>query len=117
MRLRPATLDPHMDSVLDGHRAFRMERRATVLGPDSGKQFKSYARMGSAATEVAVATVLGILGGQWLDKKLSTGPYLTLLGLLLGVVAGMRSLIRAARKEIGSSTHEPQDESDDKSDT
>ena len=85
-----------------------------VLGPESGKQFKSYARIGSAATGVAVATVIGMLGGQWLDRKLSTGPYLTLLGLLLGVVAGFRSLIREVQREVGSST-DPAD--NDTSDT
>jgi ATP synthase protein I len=57
-----------------------------------------FARVGAVGIELALSTVIGMLGGRWLDNKLSTAPWLTILGLLLGVVAGFRSLIRAARK-------------------
>ncbi len=70
-----------------------------MLGPDSGKQLKAFARIGAVGIELALSTVIGLLAGQWLDAKLSTEPYLTLVGLLLGVIAGFRSLYRAARKQ------------------
>ena len=66
-------------------------------GSDRSKQLKAFARVGAVGIELALSVVVGMLGGQWLDKKLSTAPFLTLLGLVLGVVAGFRSLIRAAR--------------------
>lgn len=68
-----------------------------MLRPDRGKQLKAFARVGSVGIELALSTVIGLLGGQWLDEKLSTAPYLTVIGLLLGVTAGFRSLIRVAR--------------------
>ena len=70
-----------------------------MLGNDGGKQLKAFARVGAVGIELALSTVVGILGGQWLDSKLSTGPYLTVVGLLLGVTAGFRSLLRAARRK------------------
>jgi ATP synthase protein I len=70
-----------------------------VLGSDRGKQLKAFARIGSVGIELALSTVLGLLGGQWLDKKLSTAPYLTVIGLLLGITAGFRSLIQVARRK------------------
>ena len=69
-----------------------------MLGPDSGKQLKAFARFGALGIELALSTVIGLLAGLWLDGKLSTSPYLTVVGLLLGVIAGFRSLYLAARK-------------------
>ena len=36
---------------------------------------------------VAIAIVLGIAGGIWLDNRMGTLPLFTLLGVLLGTVA------------------------------
>jgi ATP synthase protein I len=82
----------------------------TVLGA-GGKQLKQFARLASVGIELVISTVLGMLGGRWLDSKLSTEPWLTLVGLLLGVVAGFRSLIQAARK-ASQASQEQQNESE-----
>jgi F0F1-type ATP synthase assembly protein I len=71
-----------------------------VTGSDRGKQLKAFARVGALGIELAVSTVIGLLAGRWLDSKLSTEPYLMLVGLLLGVAAGFRSFYRAARKQM-----------------
>jgi F0F1-type ATP synthase assembly protein I len=55
-------------------------------------------RVASVGIEFSVSTVIGLLGGRWLDGKLGTDPWLMIVGLLLGVVAGFRSLIRTARR-------------------
>lgn len=47
---------------------------------------------------MAVATVLGWGLGYWLDSKWETGPWLMLLGLLIGVAAGFKGLIRTANQ-------------------
>lgn len=102
-----------MGGVLDGRRAFGFEVRMR-LGPRSGKQFKVYSQLGAVGLELAISTVLGLLAGQWVDSKLGTQPAVTIFGLVLGVVAGFRSLIRAARKataDLSSSEHDAQDHS------
>lgn len=73
-------------------------------------------RVGAVGIELAVSTVIGLLGGRWLDQKLDTEPYLALVGLLLGVIAGFRSLIRtakqASRSDRSDDTH-ADDQADD----
>ena len=77
-------------------------------GSGRGKQLKQFARVGAVGIELALSTVIGMLGGQWLDSKLSTAPWLTIFGLLLGVVAGFRSLIRAARQNTKNADSPPE---------
>jgi F0F1-type ATP synthase assembly protein I len=74
-----------------------------VLGPDSRKQLKAFARLGSVGIEFALSVVVGLLGGTWLDKHFSTQPLLTLVGLLFGLIAGVRSLYQTVRKQQQSS--------------
>jgi len=74
-----------------------------VLGPDSRKQLKAFARVGAIGIELALSVVVGLLGGSWLDKHFSTGPLLTLVGLLFGLIAGVRSLYQTVRKQQQSS--------------
>ncbi len=69
-----------------------------LLGPRDGRRLTAAARLASVGIEFSVSTVVGLLGGQWLDKKLGSAPYLMLVGLILGIIAGGRSLIVAARK-------------------
>ena len=63
-----------------------------------GRQLRALAKLASVGIELSISTVVGMLGGRWLDGQLGTEPWLMLLGLVLGVVAGMRSLIRTARR-------------------
>ena len=84
--------------VLLGRRAFSREGAPIVLlGPRGGKQLTALTRLASVGIEFSISTLVGLLGGRWLDGKLGTAPWLMLVGLVLGVVAGMRALIRAAR--------------------
>lgn len=52
---------------------------------------------GTVGLEFALSVVVGLLGGQWLDKKLGSGPWLTLIGLGFGIAAGVRSIWRAMK--------------------
>ena len=85
-----------------------------MYGPKDGKQLKSFARVGALGIELALSTVIGLLLGRWLDGKFGTEPWLTLVGLVFGVIAGFRSLIETARKATRNSD-ESSDENHDKS--
>ena len=38
---------------------------------------------------IAIAIVLGIWGGNWLDEKFNTGPLLLIIGLILGIAVAV----------------------------
>lgn len=64
-----------------------------MTGGPAGK----WTRASAVGIEMAVAIVLGLMGGAWADEKLGTDPWLALVGLLLGAGVGFRALFRVAR--------------------
>lgn len=69
-----------------------------LIGPEGRKQLKLAARFASAGLELAIAIVVGYFGGGWLDGWLGTDPYLAFGGLLLGIIAGFRTLYQLAKR-------------------
>lgn len=63
-----------------------------MKGGPAGK----WTRASAVGIEMAVAIVLGLMGGAWADEKLGTDPWLALVGLLLGSGVGFRALFRVA---------------------
>jgi F0F1-type ATP synthase assembly protein I len=64
---------------------------------------------GSIGIEFAACTVIGLLVGAKLDHWLGlVNPYCTLFGLLLGLAAGIKGLLRVARK-----SHHDEEKPDD----
>ena len=55
-------------------------------------------RLSSVGLEMGVAVAIGWGIGYWLDKRFGTDPWLMIVFLLLGVAAGFKSLIKAARE-------------------
>jgi ATP synthase protein I len=81
-----------------------------VFGPDSRKQLRAFARVGSVGIELALSVVVGLVGGMWLDKHFSTEPVLMLVGLIVGVIAGFRSVYQTVRKQSQNSGQGGDDE-------
>ena len=54
---------------------------------------------------LVISTVLGLWGGYVLDGWLGTSPWLTLVGLLIGIAAGFVNLFRAAGLFKGEGEH------------
>jgi ATP synthase protein I len=44
--------------------------------------------------EFAVAILLGVFAGQWLDRRIGTAPWLVILGVAVGAAAGFYNLYR-----------------------
>jgi F0F1-type ATP synthase assembly protein I len=55
-------------------------------------------RYGTVGLEVVLSVVVGLVVGRLLDERLGTGGWLTLLGAVYGVAAGVRALYRAAQQ-------------------
>ena len=49
---------------------------------------------------IAVAVAIGLFIGWWLDERLGTRPYLTIIFFLLGVGAAGTNVWRAVRREL-----------------
>ncbi len=59
---------------------------------------------------IALQMALPPLLGYWLDQRWGTGSLLTILGAILGLVAGMYNLVRTARKfETAQRKDQPRD--------
>ncbi|MEW6540372.1 MAG: AtpZ/AtpI family protein [Bacillota bacterium] len=62
------------------------------------KGMRAFALGSTIAVQFAVSLVLGILGGRYLDELWGTGPWLLLLGLLLGLAAGTMGIYRTVSR-------------------
>jgi ATP synthase protein I len=52
--------------------------------------------------QLVLSTFVGFGMGYFLDRFLGTFPWLTVVFLILGIVAGFRELLRVARRQNGS---------------
>jgi ATP synthase protein I len=59
--------------------------------------WKGLAELTSIGMTMVLCTVIGLAGGYFGDRWLGTSPWLTLVGLLLGIVAGFVNLFRSAK--------------------
>lgn len=74
-------------------------------GSQSRTVITALGEVGWVGGETAVSIMVGYLGGQWLDGRLGTTPWLKWIGFVFGVVAGYRSLYRfAVQKPKGQKT-------------
>ena len=66
----------------------------------SGDQsaWKALGELSTVGLTLVVATVIGLAGGYYLDRWLRTSPWLTLIGLLLGIAAGFVNLFRTVKR-------------------
>ena len=67
----------------------------------------SLARLAGVGIQFAVAVVMFLFLGQWLDRRLGTGPIFLMLGVFVGAGAAFYSMYRKLMAE--------QDEEDAKS--
>jgi ATP synthase protein I len=52
---------------------------------------------GAVGLEVALSIAAGYFGGQWLDGRWGTTPWLEYFGLIAGIGAAIKALIRVTR--------------------
>lgn len=57
-------------------------------------KWKSPASFTTIGLDLVLSILVGWFGGRWLDGKLDTSPWIEIVGFLIGVAAGFRSLHR-----------------------
>jgi len=78
--------------------ALRPEVKTSVpLDPAARRAKRVYNGLSASSVglELGLAVVIGLMFGMWLDGRLGTQPWLMLLFLVLGLVAGFRNVVRA----------------------
>jgi ATP synthase protein I len=68
---------------------------------ETRRAYKELAYFSSLGISVALAIFIGLGIGIWLDRKFGTSPWLTLIFLVFGIIAGFRNIalvIKRARK-------------------
>jgi len=65
---------------------------------DTKKLLRELWYYSSLSFSIALAIVIGLFIGLWLDARYDTSPLLTLVFLGLGVIAGFRNIYLAMKK-------------------
>jgi len=63
----------------------------------SQKMWRLAGRYSSLGIEMTVAVALGVFGGRWLDGQFGTEPFLFWFGLVVGIGAATRGVVRAVK--------------------
>ena len=56
------------------------------------------AKLSIMGIEMVVSTFIGLGMGIYLDKKFETAPWLTIVFLIIGIIAGFRNIFREIKK-------------------
>jgi ATP synthase protein I len=75
-------------------------RRVTgtpAIDPDVKKMWRIAGTTGAVGIEIAVAIIIGYLGGKFLDRKFGTTPWISYAGLVAGMGAAVKALLRVIR--------------------
>ena len=65
---------------------------------DTRKLLRLVGLASTVGLTLVLSTVIGLAIGIWLDRVFKTGPWLTLVFLVLGIVAGFRNFYRFMTK-------------------
>jgi ATP synthase protein I len=65
---------------------------------ETRRYIKELGYFSTIGLSVALAIFIGLAIGLWLDKKFGTHPWLMIIFLILGIVAGYRNIGLAIRK-------------------
>jgi ATP synthase protein I len=64
----------------------------------TGKRAYDALSASSVGIELGLSVIIGLLIGYYLDQKLGTQPWLMLVMLCFGLVAGFRGVLRAVKR-------------------
>ena len=69
---------------------------------EPGRAGAYLALFGELGISLLATTLIGALGGHWLDGQLGTGPILLIVGFLLGAAIGARLMYQLVNRFLAS---------------
>jgi ATP synthase protein I len=75
----------------------RRDTGTPPIDPEAKKMWRIAGTTGAVGIEIAVAIGIGYFGGDYLDHKLGTQPWLSYLGFAAGIGAAVKALVRVTR--------------------
>lgn len=76
-----------------------------AIGPDA-RTLKTLGQLSTIGIAFVLALVLGFGAGLWLDRRLGTSPWLSLIGFAMGLAAGILNVVRTMRS-VGAAARTP----------
>ena len=75
-------------------------RKDVFADPIATKSRQGYQALNASSVglELGLAVGIGLLLGWWLDDHLGTQPWMMLLWMVFGLVAGFRGVVRAVKR-------------------
>jgi ATP synthase protein I len=73
-------------------------REVAFMKEDTRKALKLVGLASTLGLTIVIATFIGLAVGLWLDKVFNTSPWLTVIFLILGIIAGFRNFYRFMSK-------------------
>ncbi|RLQ93530.1 AtpZ/AtpI family protein [Falsibacillus albus] len=61
------------------------------------RPYQAMALYTAILSQLVGAILIGLFGGKWIDHKLGTTPLFLVIGLLLGLAAGIYTMLRSVR--------------------
>jgi len=77
---------------------FGLKRRLLSMERETRRAIRELAYYSSLGLQIALSIFIGLFLGIYLDRWLGSMPWLTLIGLGMGIVAGYRNIGLAIKK-------------------
>lgn len=77
-----------------------------AMAQDHRQLIKSLGFLSGVGISMVAATLIGLATGYYLDKWLGTSPWLTLIFLVFGIVAGFRNIYILTDRELKRQTQD-----------
>ncbi len=84
------------------------------MAEDRPRLIRTLGFLSSIGISMVAATFIGLAMGYYLDKWLGTSPWLTLIFLVFGIIAGFRNIFELTRRELKRQEDESRKEEDEK---
>lgn len=92
---------PHRGEMSQDSKGADLHRKTVYADPTASRSRGAYQNLSASSIglELGLAVAIGLLVGWWLDQHLGTQPWLMLLWLVFGLIAGFRGVVRAIKRE------------------